>query len=267
MIGAGQIEVTAMVTGFSYPQFNTFEIQPDDQSIAAARYELVPPSHSQPKPAIKLTILIQNVPTPADAFNLSVQYAKKAMSRMAFHFAIGLDDPIVGTLELEEAYDGKTSWIYAATVSMTIAAHQTYALVESDLLAMKQNLKDYSHSSDAKFELLRDATRCSDTTEQFMCLYALLYDWQGNSQQNVDIFIIANDPDPQPQPSAIRSSGSREPRDTIYTRLRNVIGHYRSGQSLEGTRQAMQQRLHGLILLARLTIDPLIGHPVVTSSP
>ncbi|MDB9488679.1 hypothetical protein PN492_19355 [Dolichospermum circinale CS-537/01] len=93
------------------------------------------------------------------------------------------------------------------------------------------------------------AIELTDPISKFMILYYIILDLCNDNQDDVDQFIISFEPNvPTNPPYRTRRSGVSE---TIYTRLRNQIGHARRGTTMEHTRSEMATNLKGLIAIAK----------------
>ena len=85
-----------------------------------------------------------------------------------------------------------------------------------------------------------------------MILYHILLMLYNDRQPDVDAFIVSADPR-VPQTPDPRQGTSR--KETIYTRLRNELGHKRPGVNLDNTRSEMTGRADGLKALTKRAIE------------
>ena len=93
----------------------------------------------------------------------------------------------------------------------------------------------------------------TDPLSQFMGLYSLLLALCSDSQEQVDQFVLTVQPGiPTNTPFKSRKSGVQE---TVYTKLRNEIGHVRAGTTLDGTRNEMKTQIPGLIDVVRQLVS------------
>jgi hypothetical protein len=80
-----------------------------------------------------------------------------------------------------------------------------------------------------------------------------------DDQWAVDEFIKRGEPGIQetPQPPIKRRRRARQAvvMETIYTKLRNELGHKRDGVNLDNTKSGMAKRLDGLIALTKRAIE------------
>ena len=85
-----------------------------------------------------------------------------------------------------------------------------------------------------------------------MHLYNLLLMLFGDEQPKVDAFILRENPSipqtPDPRPRKNRN-------ETIYTRLRNELGHHRTGVNLSTTKKQMAERVGELSALLKQAIE------------
>jgi hypothetical protein len=101
------------------------------------------------------------------------------------------------------------------------------------------------------YGLFRSATQATSAVEEFMFLYHILLMIHRDSQIVADKFIVSEDPTvpqtPQPHKPAVM--------ETLYTRLRNEVGHTRPGVNLDATKSEMAARLSGLRALTKRAIE------------
>ncbi|MFN4875537.1 MAG: hypothetical protein ACK5GT_03585 [Aphanizomenon sp.] len=99
------------------------------------------------------------------------------------------------------------------------------------------------------YDLFYFAIELTDPISKFMVLYYIILDLCNDNQDDVDQFIISFKPSVVTNPPyRMRRSGVAE---TIYTRLRNQVGHARPGTTIENTRSEMEINLKGLIAIAK----------------
>jgi hypothetical protein len=94
----------------------------------------------------------------------------------------------------------------------------------------------------------------SDAVARFMFLYNILLQLHGDAQRQVDNFIR------QEEPNVPQSPSPRYPNvtETVYTRLRNEVGHTRAGTTSERTRREMEDNLATLQALVKTAISRVV---------
>ncbi len=122
-----------------------------------------------------------------------------------------------------------------------------------DKSAIVKSALEQSHPAGYLFyDQFRAALSLNDPLAQFMALYNIVLFLSNDSQENVDILAIQLDAaTPTNAPFRPRRSGMQE---TVYTRLRNQIGHVRPGTTIDDTRAEMKVWLPGLIQMAKVLI-------------
>jgi hypothetical protein len=101
------------------------------------------------------------------------------------------------------------------------------------------------------FEMFRSTMAMNETISKFMLLYFIALSICNDRQEKVDKKILRH----QPSTPTNEPYGKRKTPETIYTRLRNEIGHRRPGTSIEGTRKEMQANLNGLMNAVKYLIE------------
>jgi hypothetical protein len=86
--------------------------------------------------------------------------------------------------------------------------------------------------------------------EEFMHLYHILLMLYNDSQPEVDRFIESQEPG---VPKTLSSHTGK--METVYTKLRNELGHKRARVNLENTKREMGHWLPGLIALTKRAIE------------
>ena len=101
------------------------------------------------------------------------------------------------------------------------------------------------------FEMFKSTMAMNETISKFMLLYFIALSICNDKQEKVDKKILRH----QPSTPTNEPYGRRKTPETIYTRLRNEIGHRRPGTSIEGTRKEMQANLNGLMNAVKYLIE------------
>lgn len=118
---------------------------------------------------------------------------------------------------------------------------------------LKKTLEQAAHRGFLFYDQFRAALSLGDPLARFMSLYNIVLSLCNDSQEDVDAFVLSVDPaTPTNAPFRPRRSGTPE---TVYTRLRNQVGHVRTGTTIDGTRAEMQANLSGLVKMAKTLID------------
>jgi hypothetical protein len=94
--------------------------------------------------------------------------------------------------------------------------------------------------------------KTTNAVERFLHLYHILLLFHNDRQDDVDAFIVAQDPNVPQTPSPLLSKKGKA--ETVYTRLRNELAHRRPGVNLDDTKREMEDHWPGLMELVRVAI-------------
>lgn len=117
---------------------------------------------------------------------------------------------------------------------------------------LKSILEQPDYNCYLYYEMFRAALCLTDPLATFMALYNIVLSLSEDLQEKVDQFVISIQPGIPTNPS-YRNRRSAIP-ETIYTRLRNEVGHIRPGTTIQGTRNEMTKNLAGLIEVTKQII-------------
>ncbi|MGE3637384.1 MAG: hypothetical protein AB7G28_02420 [Pirellulales bacterium] len=118
--------------------------------------------------------------------------------------------------------------------------------------AIRTLLAQRAYAGLTYYNQFRYAVGLSDALSRFMALYGIVLAIVGDKQEDVDATVLAIEPSVATNPPH-RQRASRVP-ETVYTRLRNQIGHPR-GVALDETVGEMKSHLGGLTAIARTLIS------------
>ncbi|MBD1913674.1 MULTISPECIES: hypothetical protein [unclassified Leptolyngbya] len=158
--------------------------------------------------------------------------------------------------EVVEFSANKTSEIVAGSSELNQQFHTrvigSCLLSAAALKPLRALLERRDNPNYMYYDFFYFAIGLEDPLAQFMALYNIILSLKGDKQEQVDKFVITKQPNIHTNlPFYSRKSGMPE---TIYTKLRNQIGHSRSGTTVQSTREAMRKNLPGLIEVVREVI-------------
>jgi hypothetical protein len=125
----------------------------------------------------------------------------------------------------------------------------------SDITGLKAELEQPAPPGERNFRLFRSALQSASSVEEFMHFYNIMLmlfdDDQPGAQGRVDEFIRRE------EPGVASTPHPRFPNvhETLYTRLRNELGHNRKDVNLDHTKAEMRKHLGGLISLTKRAIE------------
>lgn len=165
-----------------------------------------------------------------------------------FYHSFGLCEYAV--VEEQTGSDGTSPLHHlGSSIGFTARADVWKALGPAKQAELKTALEQPHHSGFVYYDLFRSALSLDDALSKFMAIYNIVLLLNNDSQEEVDTFAFSVQPGiATNSPFRPRRSGMPE---TIYTRLRNQVGHVRPGTTIEQTRTEMQNNLTGLIQLAQ----------------
>jgi hypothetical protein len=190
---------------------------------------------------IHATIHLASVASPQEGRELAAEAHLDALNRIAFNHSIGLETP------------RRTGEQYSPPVEVDAFADagcRAGVVLGIDPALLKAELEQASPPGLGKYGLFRSARQSLSPVEEFMHLYNILLMLHNDHQPTVDAFIKSQEPGVQETLSPHTSK-----METVYTKLRNELGHKRAGVNLEDTKREMGHRLPGLIALTKRAIE------------
>lgn len=214
-----------------YPNVEKIEVStPDERSIVVkASFKSIPSKQVG-------TIIAEEI---------SAQIA----DRLAFEYTIAAYDPSYS--ESSWSDDDGLSQSLQSTIGFATRGHVIHDVGEQNLPNLVRICRSCSSVSDSHRARLRWILQRDDSVARFMHLYSLLLELKGgpnHTQREVDSYIQSIDP----QVAMVQSPG--RPAQTVYTRLRNEVGHVIQGVTPESTLQQMEQHMTNLINMVKSAI-------------
>ncbi|TAE60034.1 MAG: hypothetical protein EAZ76_11110 [Nostocales cyanobacterium] len=245
----GTITFNADFTGV---QFESIEFSDPDSKLFLATVK------SAKNEGVILKVEIINVDSVQQIFSQAQEVADYTTKILTFTFNTlfqrfrKVDENIVQ--EEEQAGGTKQTIIYAFLgTGMGINVDLDHIATNRQLSEVKQLLEKRTYQEFAYYNLFYSALNFKDAMSKFMALYSIALSLCGDSQEKVDQCILSFQPSIKTNPPyRQRKSGVPE---TIYTRLRNEVGHIRPNTTIEQTRQEMEKNLNGLILIVKELIN------------
>lgn len=249
----GTLTYRANVSGFEPVVFSEFTIQSEDPAIK--RFAVAAEDNHPPR--IVVTVDFEDVPSEEAAMVIAAPEVRRILDRIAFHFNLSVAASGLPQTQFIKAAEDGASTVVGKTSHSTdcfISGTQPRPLEKSAQESLQDFLERPPSPADAKYAEFRDALKSDDIVERYMFLYALLLREKGPSQPKLDTFVRSVGPN---VPLRL-STNPRAPSgtmETIYTKLRNEIGHVCPGRTLEDTRREMEQHLANLMELVRKSMS------------
>jgi len=255
----GVAEYSASVAGLQFS--NPIEKLPIALGISDLAIEKVEiTSHVQNgKNKIILKFYMVGVENSDDAYNLTKDIADQIFSNLTYSF----DAPVWNIFfdgapiskEIVHA-DGRRSLAITPMpiiIKSTVTATDTLIPSSDRIEEFVRQIRNSSIDRNYYCSLYRFAFQSIDPISQFMILYGVLPELTKSgiyqSQKQVDDFIRTNE-------KGVREKPSRKSKrmETIYTYLRNEIGHPPTGKKVEDIRDEIKTKVSGLSALVKKAI-------------
>lgn len=258
----GVAEYSAEVFGLQLRE--AIEKKPSDFGIEHPTIEKVTLEsklHDGKKDKLIIKFHIDNVKTSEEAYCITKDIADNIFCQIAYFF-----DVLVGPTSFDGAPISKdvfnedgtklTTAVMPLTVNVSITAT---ALIIPGPERIKLLLKEIQLNNPERnlyYSLYRFASQFTDPISRYLILYGTLLLLTGDSQKNADNFIRSNEKGVLEKPSRARNVNGK--METIYTYLRNEIGHPPKTKKMEDTLKEVKEKVNGLASLVKTAIQQLI---------
>jgi hypothetical protein len=241
--GTVNFEATIKGNGVSFPPF---EFNPNEPAVS--KVEIEAPNGD----AIRVRVHFTSVASDSAAKDVAVKVSLAALNRIAFHHQVVIVNDRMTSLSLSPITDSDSDGARLAATATLVLVVEASRLVLGYTTAepVKSQLEQPSPPGEHNYAFFRSAIQATSPVEEFMLLYNVLLMILGDKQPAVDAFIGSEEP-AVPITTSPHTGGT----ETIYTRLRNEIGHRRAGVKLENTRAEMAGRVAGLRALTKRAIE------------
>jgi hypothetical protein len=202
---------------------------------------------------IKIVFHLTDVFAIEDAEDIAKPIVVSIIDRLAFELDVSIGEPhLSGATAPKDASASAFTTMKSMPVSWRVLApdvvpdaarrHEIGALLEQP------------YSRPDVYSAYRFACNQSDAVARYMFLYNILLQLQGDVQKQVDDFIRREVPTVAQSPSPLHPYVM----ETVYTRLRNEVGHSRAGATPVRTRTEMEANLAALQALVRTVISRVV---------
>lgn len=200
--------------------------------------------------AVTLKVEIAKADSVADAIRLGQEVAAHVAKVLTFHFESLFESfRLVDHTLIEEKADSVSKNLLGDSIGLFTKVDHCLRIGPDKVAAAKEALDQPHHAGYLFYDQFRAALSLGDPLARFMSLYNIVLSLSSDSQEDVDIFALQLDgTTPTNAPYRPRRSGTHE---TVYTRLRNQVGHVRPGTTIGGTRTEMETWLPGLTRMAK----------------
>lgn len=229
-------------------EFDTFEITPQQPDVLKASIK------SSPSEGMNLKVDVAAADSIDSAIGAAREVAAFIAKVLTYKFGTyyrEFGSPEHALVEEVARPDGSTQPVHRLGTGFLLdcKADAWVAPGPQQMNEAKYLLEQLHHPGFSYYELFRSALGLNDPLSKFMAFYNIVLSICNDSQEDVDAFVLSVQPgvDRNP-PFRPRKSGTQE---TVYTRLRNQVGHRRPGTTIEETRGEMEVNLRGLVDVAK----------------
>jgi hypothetical protein len=232
----GTVKFRARIKGNGLT-FPLLEFNPNESGVG--KVEIEGPNGDE----IQSTVHLDSVATIEEGKTIATKVHTAALNRISFFHGVAIENGQMTDSDFSPVNPG----------SLSLTGHDARLVVGLSADRLKTVLEQASPPGEHNFGLFRSARQSMSPVEEFMHLYNILLMLFDDKQGKVDEFIVAEEPTvpltPDPRPKRSKSM------ETVYTRLRNELGHKREGVNLDNTKSEMANRLGGLIELTKRAIE------------
>ena len=198
--------------------------------------------------SIKIDFHLIDVFAIEDAEDIAKPIVVSIIDRLAFELDVSIGDPRLSGATVPK--DASASAIRTMT-SMPVSWRVLAPDVVPDAARRHEieAILEQPYSRPDLYSAYRFSCNQSDAVARYMFLYNILLQLHNDSQTQVDDFIRRE------EPAVAQSPSPRSGMETIYTRLRNEVGHRRPGVTPEQTRTEMESKMTGLQELTKRAIS------------
>lgn len=143
---------------------------------------------------------------------------------------------------------------YGRGISIGISTMQ---IIGDNTIQIKESFKDKDFLRELRNNpyhlMFREIMLVNHTLSKYLLLYSLIHLLCGDNQKNVEVFVKANEQNVEIMERK-RSDGKNE-KMTVYTTLRNRIGHMGTDEDINSLTEDMSRTIYGLIRLVKIAIE------------
>lgn len=228
--------------------FSAMEFNPNEPGVG--KVEMEGPNGNEILTAVHLT----GVDSSTEGMAIATKVHMAALDRISFRYDIGLENgrviesgfsPVDSTPHGEHRITPGTGYFFMDGQDVKFKRG-----LSSEHL--KTELEQPAPPGERNFRLFRSALQSTSPVEEFLHLYNILMMLFNDDQRRVDNFICSKNPGVPLTPDPRKNKNRLE---TVFTRLRNELGHNRQDGKLDDTKAEMKKRLGELTALTKLAIE------------
>lgn len=247
-MATGTISYASQITGLQPLRLEQTEVASSHPAIDRIVIE------TQGDKQLTIVFHLVDVFSKADADALTKDIADDIVNRLAFEVVLSIDQPHRTGLTLPKDTSGSRSTL---TVSNNLRWNVEAPPIEPGPTERQELTKLLEQPGHNLYSAYRFALNQSDAVARFMWLYNILLQleggsrqWQKQKQKPVDNFIRSVEPDVKQS-----QRPGEQYEETIYSRLRNEVGHKRPDATPQKTRDEIKENVSGLQELVKEAIS------------
>jgi hypothetical protein len=207
---------------------------------------------------ILTAIHLAAVATSDDGIAIATEVHAAALDRISFLNGIAIDNGDITDRQFSPINPTAGS-ILAEPRHMSFTGHKARFVFGYSAANLKTELERAAPPGKHGFTLFRSALLSTSPVEEFMHLYNILLMLFDDEQAGVDDFIIEQNPGvakkERPPINRRRRRQRSLKEETVYTRLRNELGHKRTDVNLDTTKAEMKSCIQELRMLVKRAIE------------
>jgi hypothetical protein len=241
-MATGTVEYAAPIAGLRLEPIEISNSHPAVEKIVI---------ESQDGKRLKITFHLTDVFALEDAQPIVEGILPSIVNRLAFHRNVPIREPYFTGASLPKDASGTSHRVIADAILLWDSAAPILTLGEDERGGLA-SLLEQPHEDHDLYTLYRSSINQSDPVARFMFLYSILLQLHDDKQKQVDDFIR------EEAPNVPQSSSPKGGMETVFTRLRNEVGHSRVGTTPEQTRRETANNVMGLQNLVRKAITRVV---------
>ena len=236
--------------------FPLVEFNPNEPGIE--KVEIEGPNGKE----ILTAVHLNGVASPTDGIAIATKVHIAALDRISFFQGIAIENGHVTEKEfspIDPPPPGEFC-LNAEAGQLSLVGKDATLAVGLSASHVKTELEQVTPSGERNFRLFRSARLSTSPVEEFMHLYNILLMLFDDEQAGVEEFIFEQEPGVQwKHRPEVKRPKRRKPlkKETVYTRLRNELGHKRPDVNLDDTKAEMTKCLSELRALTKRAIELL----------
>jgi hypothetical protein len=242
-MATGTVEYAAPIAGL---QLEPIEISNSHPAVEKIVIE------TQDGKQLRITFHLADVFALEDAQPIVEGILPSIVNRLAFHQNVPIREPYFTGASLPKDASGTSHRVIADAILLWDSAAPVLTLGE-DKCGELARLLEQPHEDHDLYTLYRSSINQSDPVARFMFLYSILLQLHDDKQRQVDDFIR------EEAPNVPQSSSPKGRVETVFTRLRNEVGHSRVGTTPELTRREIKENVIGLQNLVRKALMRVVS--------